>query len=122
MSILLLIRNILHFLGEFVYGGFKRSCGLPYKNRYSILEQEENYMYATYHLRADETNDDVIKTFKNTYQHNEIIILPKNAYTEIEKIRHNTVFTEKLWQGIKDIEEGRGIVKTMVELEAMEKI
>jgi len=76
-------------------------------------------MYTAYHLRADEINDDVIKTLKNTYQHDEIVILPKNAYTEIEKIRHNTVFTEKIRQSIQDIEEGRGIVKTMVELEAM---
>jgi hypothetical protein len=43
-----------------------------------------------------------------------------NAYTEIEKIRHNTAFTEKLRQSIQDIEEGRGIVKTLVELEDME--
>jgi len=77
-------------------------------------------MYTTYHLRADEINDDVIKTLKNTYRHDEIVILPKNAYTEIEKNRHNKVFTEKLRQGVKDIEERRGIVKTMVELEAME--
>jgi len=42
-------------------------------------------MYAAYHLRADEINDDVIQTLKNTYRHDEIVILPKNAYTEIEK-------------------------------------
>jgi len=77
-------------------------------------------MYATYHLRADEINDDVVQTLKNTYRHDEIVILPKDAYTEIEKIRHNAAFTEKLHQGIRDIEEGRGIVKTMAELEAME--
>jgi len=77
-------------------------------------------MYAAYHLRADEINDDVIQTLKSTYHHDEIVILPKNTYTEFEKIRHNTAFTEKLRQGIRDIEEGRGIMKTMVELEAME--
>ena len=76
-------------------------------------------MYATYHLRADELNDEVVKTLKNTYQRNEIVILPKDAYTEIEKLRHNAELTEKLQQGIQDINEGRGIVKTMVELEAM---
>ena len=53
-------------------------------------------MYTTYHLRADEINDDVVKTLKNTYGNDEIVILPKDAYTEIEKIRHNTAFTEKL--------------------------
>ena len=77
-------------------------------------------MYAAYHLRADELNDDVIQMLKRTYQHDEIVILPKNTYTEIEKLRHNTVFTEKLHKGICDIEEGRGIVKTMAELETME--
>ena len=34
--------------------------------------------------------------------------------------RHNAAFTEKLQQGMRDIEEGRGIVKTMAELEVME--
>jgi len=77
-------------------------------------------MYAAYHLRADEIDDDVVQTLKDTYRHDEIVILPKTAYTEIEKIRHNAAFTEKLQQGIRDIEEGRGIVKTMAELEAME--
>jgi hypothetical protein len=42
-------------------------------------------MYAAYHLRADEINDDVVQTLKNTFRHDEIVILPKNAYTEIEK-------------------------------------
>ena len=77
-------------------------------------------MYTTYHLRADELNDEVIQALKNTYRQDEIVIMPKEAYTEIEKIRHNAAFTEKLQQGIRDIEEGRGVVKTMVELEAME--
>ena len=77
-------------------------------------------MYTTYHLRADELNDDVVQTLKNTYRQDEIVIMPKNVYTEIEKIRHNVAFTEKLQQGIRDIEEGRGIVKTVAELEAME--
>jgi len=77
-------------------------------------------MYATYHLRANEINDDVVQTLKKTYQNDEIVILPQNAYAEVEKILHNAAFTEKLEQGIRDIEEGRGIVKTMAELETME--
>ena len=77
-------------------------------------------MYAAYHLRADEINDDVIQALKNTYRNDEIVILPKNAYTEIEKIRHNAEFTEKLQQRIIALDEGKGIVKTMAELEAME--
>ena len=77
-------------------------------------------MYAAYHLRANEINDDFVQMLKNTYRNDEIVILPQNAYAEIEKLQHNAAFTEKLQQGIRDIEEGRGIVKTMAELEAME--
>jgi hypothetical protein len=77
-------------------------------------------MYTTYHLRADELNDEFIQTLKNTYRQDEIVILPKIIYAEIEKMRHNAVFTEKIRQGIQDIEEGRGIKKTIAELEAME--
>ena len=77
-------------------------------------------MYAAYYLRADELNDEVVQTLKNTFRQDEIVILPKAAYDEIEKIRYNAVFTEKLQQGVRDIEEGRGIVKTMDELKAME--
>jgi hypothetical protein len=77
-------------------------------------------MYAAYHLRANEINDDVVQMLKNTYRNDEIVIMPHNVYAEIEKKQHNAAFTEKLQQGIRDIEEGRGIVKTMAELEAME--
>ena len=77
-------------------------------------------MYATYHLRADELTDDVVQAIKSTYREDEIVILPKDAFTEIEKVRHNAVFTKKLQRGIQEIEEGRGIIKTMAELEAME--
>jgi transcriptional regulator len=76
-------------------------------------------MYATYHLKADELNDEIIQTLKNTYHQHEIVILSKEAYDEMEKARHNAAFTEKLRRGIRDIDEGRGIVKTMADLEAM---
>ena len=77
-------------------------------------------MYTTFHLRADELNDEVIQILKTTYRQDEIVILPKGAYAEIEKFKHNAAFTEKLQQGIQDIEQGRGIIKTVAELEAME--
>jgi len=76
-------------------------------------------MYATYHLRANEINDDFVQMLKNTYRNDEIVILPQNAYAEVEKIRHNAAFTEMLQQRIKDLDEGKGIVKTMEELEAL---
>jgi predicted secreted acid phosphatase len=85
----------------------------------SILKQEETNMYATYHLRANELNADVIQTLKNTFHQREIVILPKDEYDEWEKARHNAAFTAKLQSRIKELDEGQGIVKTMAELEAM---
>ena len=77
-------------------------------------------MYATYCLRADELNEGIVQTLKNTYQQREIIILSKEDYDEeLGKVRHNTAFTEKLQQRIKALDEGKGIVKTMAELEAL---
>jgi hypothetical protein len=76
-------------------------------------------MYAAYHLRADELNDEIIQTLKSIYRQNEIVILPKEVYDEIDKIRHNAAFTEKLQRRIKALDEGKGIMKTMAELEAL---
>ena len=77
-------------------------------------------MHATYRLRANELNEETVQTLKNIYQQREIIILAKEDYDEeIERIRHNTAFTEKLQQRVKAFDEGRGIVKTMAELEVL---
>jgi hypothetical protein len=87
-----------------------------------IFETGESGMYATYHLKADELNADVVRILKNAYNQQEIVILPKKTYDEWEKERYNAAFTGKLQQGLRDIEEGRGIVKTMAELKAMEDV
>ena len=76
-------------------------------------------MYATYCLKADELNAEFIQTLKKAYQHQEIIILSKENYDELEKIRHNAAFTAKLHSRIKALDEGKGIVKTMAELETI---
>ena len=77
-------------------------------------------MHATYRLRADELNDVLVQTIKNTYQEREIIILSKEDYDEeLGKLRHNTEFTEKLQQRIKSLDEGKGVTKTIGELEAL---
>ncbi|GHV95408.1 hypothetical protein AGMMS50293_17280 [Spirochaetia bacterium] len=76
-------------------------------------------MYATYHLKADELNANVIRTLKNTYRQRDIVILPKDEYDEMEKARHNAAFTEELQRRMKELDEGKGIVKTMAELEAL---
>jgi hypothetical protein len=55
----------------------------------------------------------------------EILVFPVNntedsvETSEVEKMRHNMAFTEKLQQRIKALDEGKGIVKTMAELEAL---
>jgi hypothetical protein len=55
----------------------------------------------------------------------EILAFPVNnteysvEISELEKMRHNRAFTEKLQQRIKALDEGKGIVKTMAELEAL---
>ena len=77
-------------------------------------------MYTTYHLRADELNEETIRSLKNTYQEREIIILSKDDYDdELERIRFNTSFTEKLQQRMKALDEGKGVTKTITELEAL---
>ena len=77
-------------------------------------------MHATYRIRADELTDEFVKTLKDIYQQREIIILSKEDYDEeLERVRNNTAFTEKLQQRIKALDEGKGIVKTMKELEAL---
>ena len=76
-------------------------------------------MYVTYRLRADELNEGLVQILKDTYQQREIIILSKEDFDEeLEKIRHNTAFTEKLEQRIRALNEGKGIAKTIAELEA----
>ena len=77
-------------------------------------------MNATYCIRADELNERFVQTIINTYQQREIIILSKEDYDkELDIVRHNSVFTEKLQQRITNLDEGKGIVKTMAELEAL---
>jgi quinolinate synthase len=77
-------------------------------------------MYATYHLKADELNADAVQDLKNVYHEDEIVILPKTEYEELEKARHNAAYTEKLLNSMRELEEGKVIVKTMAELRAME--
>lgn len=77
-------------------------------------------MYATYHLKADELNPDVVQRLKKAYRHDEIVILPKKTYDEWEKERRNREYTEKLQRRIKRLDEGKGIVKTLAELRVME--
>jgi hypothetical protein len=76
-------------------------------------------MHTTYRIKADEIKAELIQSIKNTYKQHEIIILSKEDYDELEKIRHNEAFTEKLQSRINSLDQGKGIIKTMAELEAI---
>jgi hypothetical protein len=58
---------------------------------------------------------EVVVAFLNPVQQRE----DPSETSEVEKMRHNMAFTEKLQQRIKALDEGKGIVKTMAELEAL---
>jgi hypothetical protein len=77
-------------------------------------------MYAAYHLKLDELNADVIQNLKNAFSRREVVILSKDTYDEWEKERHDAAFTAELQRRMTAIGEGKGIVKTMAELRAME--
>jgi hypothetical protein len=76
-------------------------------------------MYATYHLKVEELNANVIQNLKNTFHQREIVILLKDEYDKWEKERHTAAFTAELQRRMKELDEGKGIVKTMAELEAL---
>ena len=77
-------------------------------------------MHVIYRLRADELSEEFIQTLKNTYQDQEIIIISKENYEEeLERIRSNAVSTEKTPQRAMTLDEGKGIVKTIAELQAI---
>ncbi|GHV54202.1 hypothetical protein AGMMS49579_14380 [Spirochaetia bacterium] len=77
-------------------------------------------MYVTYHLRADEITADVIQNIKNTYHDRELVVLSKDTYDEPERVRKNAEYLAQLEESKQELEAGKGIVKTMAELEAME--
>jgi antitoxin YefM len=52
--------------------------------------------------------------------HNEnIVVLSEKEYNELEKARRNSEYLEKIDKSIRQLAEGRVVVKTMEELEAM---
>jgi phosphoribosylaminoimidazole-succinocarboxamide synthase len=77
-------------------------------------------MYATCHLKANELDDSVIKTLKDVYHDEHIVVLPVNAYYQLEKASQNAEYLAKLDKANQEIDEGKGIVKMMKELEAMD--
>jgi antitoxin YefM len=48
-----------------------------------------------------------------------VVILSERDYNEMVKIRRNAEYLAKIDKSSKDIDNGKGIVKTLAELEAM---
>jgi len=76
-------------------------------------------MFATYQIKVEDLSASFIEMLKNTYRQHEIIILSKTDYDELEKNSHNAAFTAKLQNRIKSLDEGKGITKTMAQLETI---
>ena len=54
--------------------------------------------------------------------HNEnLIVISEKEYNELEKARHNAEYLAKIDESLKQVAEGRVVVKTMEELEEMAK-
>lgn len=50
-----------------------------------------------------------------------LVILSEKEYNELEKIRRNYEYLAKIDRALKQVEDGRVVVKTMEELEEMAK-
>lgn len=50
-----------------------------------------------------------------------LVILSEKEYNELEKLRRNSEYLAKLDRSFQQLAEGRTVVKTMEELEAMAK-
>jgi antitoxin YefM len=54
--------------------------------------------------------------------HNEnIVVLSEKEYNELEKTRRNSEYLEKIDKSMQQLADGRVVVKTMEELEAMSR-
>jgi len=49
-----------------------------------------------------------------------LVVISENEYNELEKARRNAEYLMKIDRAIENVSEGRVVVKTMAELEAME--
>ncbi|GHV14686.1 hypothetical protein AGMMS49938_11270 [Fibrobacterales bacterium] len=76
-------------------------------------------MYATYHLQTDELSSRVIDSIKDVFKNQRLVILTEAAYSEMEKSKRNLEYLARIDKAEKDIDSGKGIVKTIAELEKL---
>jgi len=65
-------------------------------------------------------NNDIIIVSRNGNGKENMVWLDLTSYNELQKSKRNLEYLMKLEESIKELEDGKVIVKTMEELEAME--
>jgi len=76
-------------------------------------------MNAVIQARVNELPPNFVGMLKNSFPGQSIVVLPEAEYLEMARARRNAEYLARLDRAMRDIDEGRGIVKTMDELEAM---
>jgi antitoxin YefM len=69
--------------------------------------------------RANEISSDFIQNVKNTYKTQRVVVLAEKEYQEIIKARRNAEYLAKLDKACAELAEGKGVVLSMEQLEAM---
>ena len=64
-------------------------------------------------------NDDVIIVSRNGNGKENMVWINLTVYNELQKAKQNLEYIQKLEESFKQVEEGKVVVKTMEELEAM---
>jgi antitoxin YefM len=70
-------------------------------------------------VKANEISNDFIQSVKNTYKTQRVVVLAEKEYQEIVKARRNAEYLSKLDKARADLAEGKGIVLSMEQLEAL---
>ena len=68
--------------------------------------------------RVTDNDETVIVTRK---AEKNVVIISEERYGEMEKAERNSVYLRKLDRGLTQVRAGHGVVKSMAELEAMER-
>ncbi|MDR0910797.1 MAG: hypothetical protein LBM77_13660 [Spirochaetaceae bacterium] len=76
-------------------------------------------MGITLSVEADKINDDFIRDVQHTYHSDRVVVLEERDYERMRKAYRNAEYMAMLDKSFKELEEGKVVVKTMEELEAM---
>lgn len=70
---------------------------------------------------CDKVTDEAETVIVTRKAEKNVVIISAERYNELEKAERNAVYLKKMERGLVQVRAGQGIVKTMEELEAMEK-